>query len=238
MVFSQLLQAIVIYGGSIRPINDQTHLKPQGELYMWSLASGTWTTLSRLTDRGGSVWPAPRYCHTCSVWTVKNKKSGSGVWKRKKRKKKEGEEIMVCFGGIQGRGSGSIRRVNEVWFFDFGTQQWSLQNCKGEPPDPRTHCTSAVYGNTFIIFGGLSVGDRSNETWFLDLTTTTWTKCNVTGSIPLPRLSASCSLYRHYFVVFGGYIRADRVSDVHLLDLRTLEWKKTALKRREPGWKI
>lgn len=77
---------------------------------------------------------------------------------------------MIVFGGDTGSGSRILS--NEVWLFDLQTLRWTLIECSGEFPPPRSHFGAAICNNQLLVFGGSGKGEseKLSDLFALDLT--------------------------------------------------------------------
>eukprot|EP01118_Nematostelium_gracile_P014914 TRINITY_DN5893_c0_g1_i1.p1 TRINITY_DN5893_c0_g1~~TRINITY_DN5893_c0_g1_i1.p1 ORF type:complete len:479 (-),score=121.39 TRINITY_DN5893_c0_g1_i1:67-1503(-) len=74
-----------------------------------------------------------------------------------------GKRVLI-FGGGDG-----VKILNDAWFWDPSTSQWSVVNIGGTAPPSRCAHTSTVLENKLIIFGGGDGGRRFKDLYTLDL---------------------------------------------------------------------
>jgi hypothetical protein len=147
----------------------------------FSLSKHTWTMLN---DGKGKA-PSPRYGHTSFVY----------------------RDLMYFFGGDDGDHVASptnyrTKHYNDFWRFDLARNTWDEVPGRGggEPwPPPRSLHTSGLVGNTFVIYGGLGLGD----TWGYDLGTGKWREF-VAPANPGIRYAASYAADASHMYIFGG----------------------------------
>lgn len=85
------------------------------------------------------------------------------------------EKLYVLFGGLDNeRKNGKIAPNNQVYTLKLLPKEacnWTLNNCTGDIPLPRSnHSACDIGGNQMMIFGGLySSNQRFNDTYILKI---------------------------------------------------------------------
>jgi hypothetical protein len=138
-------------------------------------------------------------------------------------------QIAVLFGG-----EGDAGLLNDTWTLNDTTLQWSLQSLNVDPSARTGHAMSALPGQGYVLFGGLTrpnVGQDTlvNDTWFWS--NGGWSTMNLSGSAPSPRFghAMATDTVAQQIILFGGRDAAGVEGDTWLLDLNTLQnggWQK------------
>ena len=78
---------------------------------------------------------------------------------------------MICLGG-----SGSGKKLNDLWSFNLENKKWSRINSTGKIPSSREGQNSAIVKNNYLmIYGGLGEEDNNlSDIYLLDLRTFIW----------------------------------------------------------------
>ena len=78
---------------------------------------------------------------------------------------------LICFGG-----SGSGKKLNDLWSFNLDNKKWSKITSTGNIPSPREGQNAAVIKNNYLmIYGGIDEEDKNlNDIYLLDLRTNFW----------------------------------------------------------------
>ena len=130
---------------------------------------------------------------------------------------------MIIFSG-QGAGL-----FNDVWSFDFDTQQWAQRSSNGNAsgkPNQR-YGTATVYdpiGFRLVTFGGFGNNGRQDDTWSFDLLGEQWGEANTPVS-PIKRCLHNGTYVpgRHLMVIYGGQSSGNQ-DDIWSFDLSVDSW--------------
>lgn len=78
---------------------------------------------------------------------------------------------LICFGG-----SGSGKKLNDLWSFNLENKKWSKINSSGTIPSAREGQNSAIIKNNYLmIYGGLDQDDNNLfDIFLLDLRCFIW----------------------------------------------------------------
>lgn len=143
-----------------------------------------------------------------------------------------------------------------VYRLNLHNFEWTLLDCKGNPPMYRDFHTATAMDNKMFIFGGRSDnGDfnglntefYSDRLVYLDLNTLRWEKPHLNHPRPIGRRSHSAvALDEHRLLIFGGYnsktelhmngnlstyileshILTKIIADLWLLDITSWKWHR------------
>ena len=145
-----------------------------------------------------------------------------------------GQRALI-FGGRyrEAGGSGDYDLFDELWQFDFQTQEWTLIDAGGGP-SARTY-PSVVWNDdeqALYLFGGMTNADPmviqvNEEVWrFKD---GAWEELETTGDVPSTRtfLGEAWDSKRQRMVIFAGQVGdywSYAYNETYALDVNTLEW--------------
>ncbi|KAJ8557067.1 hypothetical protein ON010_g8898 [Phytophthora cinnamomi] len=84
---------------------------------------------------------------------------------------------LVVFGG---NGQLNDERMNDTWLFDVEKQRWTLLQCSGDIPPPRSYHTAHTIGEFLFVIGGRTAQSEDDSVYMLDVSTSKWSK------VPIP----------------------------------------------------
>ena len=130
--------------------------------------------------------------------------------------------------------------MSNMWMMDIGSieqlmedpnygAKWEPVECKGTIPGNISHHTSAVFGSTVVIYGGINDYDNNPDAFEFDSSKNAWSKMKQTGDVPKSRDDHSMSqIDDKSFVIFGGFVEGSRVNECFVCTKNghTLEWKQ------------
>ncbi|OWZ19476.1 Galactose oxidase [Phytophthora megakarya] len=111
---------------------------------------------------------------------------------------------FVLFGG---NGQLNDDRMNDVWLFDLEKQLWTLLQCSGDIPSPRSYHTAHTIGEYLFVIGGRTAEAEDNSVYMLDIGASKWFKVPIPNDHALaPRAWHSSVLAESgkLFVLGGG----------------------------------
>jgi hypothetical protein len=131
----------------------------------------------------------------------------------------------IIFGGQTATGF-----FNDVWAFDFATEQWSRINTAGVAPTARSGSAAVVDApfNQLIVSHGLSAQGPADDSWSLDLGTNVWQDISpLTRPSKRSLSSAALDEIDHRLILFGGRDAAGQASnDQWSLDPTLQAWRQ------------
>jgi len=158
-----------------------------------NIGSKGWQKVEAEAD---SVLPCQRSLHAGAIW----------------------KDSFVVFGGYDGH-----HRVNDLYSFNFTTNQWRMLS-NTNAPTPRDRHVATVFDDSLYIFGGFDGTMRVNDLHSYNLETNEWQAVEVLGgTAPSPRHSHAAVVYHQSMYVFGGYDGSYR-SDLHEFNFYTRRW--------------
>jgi len=98
--------------------------------------------------------------------------------------------------------------LNDLWQFDFETQNFTQLNAAGVVPLPRAYHVSGYYDGLLLIYSG--DGDAYNylnDLWGYSIANNFWINIIPLGNnptIPISRMQATGLVYQNYLIVYGG----------------------------------
>ena len=92
-------------------------------------------------------------------------------------------------------------------------------------PSTRFGYVSAVWKDSFIVFGGYDGSTWLNDMHEFNFTKAKWARLEVVGIAPCNRSCPSWATYKHSMFVFGGYDGVHRMNDFYEFDLKTKVWR-------------
>jgi len=137
-------------------------------------------------------------------------------------RQEDGKELLALFGGRHLNKGGGFHSVdanaytyyNELWFYDFQANKWTVTNPSGVTPHTRDHHGSTEMDGNLYVFGGRVKEMRSadavrNDLWSYSLDTESWTEHEAEdGMAPTPRYMPGVTSTKwkgkDAIAVFGG----------------------------------
>ncbi|KAI9921853.1 hypothetical protein PsorP6_002267 [Peronosclerospora sorghi] len=125
---------------------------------------------------------------------------------------------LIVFGG---NGQHNNERMNDVWLFDVKKQIWTLLECFGDVPSPRSYHTAHIIGDFLFVVGGRTNDSEDGNVYMLDIETREWYKVPVPSDRALtPRAWHSSVLTDDSMLyVMGGGTYHGPLKDAATLDL-------------------
>ncbi|RLN96754.1 hypothetical protein BBJ28_00009707 [Nothophytophthora sp. Chile5] len=125
---------------------------------------------------------------------------------------------LVVFGG---NGQRNDDKMNDVWLFDLVEQRWTLLQCMGDVPAPRSYHTAHMVEDFMFVVGGRTADSEDGSVFILDTNTCEWFR------VPIPRDRALTARAWHSSVltsagklfVLGGGTFHGPLKDAATLDL-------------------
>eukprot|EP01156_Anaeramoeba_ignava_P021607 Anaeramoba_ignava/c19377_g1_i1.p1 GENE.c19377_g1_i1~~c19377_g1_i1.p1 ORF type:complete len:347 (-),score=73.33 c19377_g1_i1:689-1729(-) len=112
---------------------------------------------------------------------------------------------FYIFGGKEKGGD----RKNDLHFYDFVTNKWSLVKTLGDPPPPRTGHCSFLYNSKLYVMQGWNGGEPFSDIHYLDLITKRW---NILEMKEHPDARVAAGVYfdaeSATFYMHGGYVNS------------------------------
>lgn len=142
---------------------------PFNDLWVYNAADNVWKRLQHHTGANDKV-PLARWLHT-AVYDPK-------------------DDQMVVFGGVT---AGHVP-LNDVWFLNMETLEWSTQSISGIPPFPRMMHTATLMKRLMFVQGGAANNLPMDDLWVLDLDHMSWKEIMPAGPYPFARVGASAVL--------------------------------------------
>jgi N-acetylneuraminic acid mutarotase len=125
---------------------------------------------------------------------------------------------LIVFGGWDGRDT-----LNDLFEFNFETQEWQKMVTHGASPPHRYRHTAVIFGDNMFVFGGVDkTHSRFNDLQRLDLLTNTWSEVCTTGNIPSSRTFHRAVVVGSKMYLLGGYDGTDRLQDLYAIDVGAL----------------
>uniref|UniRef100_K3WQL2 Uncharacterized protein n=1 Tax=Globisporangium ultimum (strain ATCC 200006 / CBS 805.95 / DAOM BR144) TaxID=431595 RepID=K3WQL2_GLOUD len=125
---------------------------------------------------------------------------------------------LIVFGGWDGRDT-----LNDLFEFNFVTNEWRKMETRGTSPPHRYRHTAVIFGDNMFVFGGVDkTHSRFNDLQRLDLLTNTWSEVCTTGSIPSSRTFHRAVVVGSKMYLLGGYDGTDRLQDLYAIDVGAL----------------
>lgn len=135
---------------------------------------------------------------------------------------------LIVFGG---NGQLNDERMNDVWLFDVEKQLWTLLQCFGDVPPPRSYHTAHTIGEFLFVVGGRTAESEDSSMYLLDIGTSEWFKVPIPSDHALtPRAWHSSVLTEagKLFVLGGGTYHGP-LKDAATLDLSYFQTKAPSL---------
>jgi len=86
------------------------------------------------------------------------------------------DEKLYLFGGRQGI-TMEESPLNDLWCFNFTTNEWALIEAASAPPSPRSFHKLIAVGNILYVFGGCAAKGRLNDLHSYNIATNEWNQC-------------------------------------------------------------
>jgi hypothetical protein len=94
-----------------------------------------------------------------------------------------------------------------VLIFFLDTFKWARGKKKGASPPARLGSCSAVFKDTFFLWGGRGTGNFTwNELHYMDLDDWNWLKRKGMGSVPSERYYTASCVVQDKLLLFGGQL--------------------------------
>ncbi|KAL4109420.1 hypothetical protein PRIC1_001120 [Phytophthora ramorum] len=174
--------------------------------------------------------PAPRSGH--AAVSVVEESGSRAVYIFGGRTKQGGTESLgprlVVFGG---NGQLNDERMNDVWVFDLQQNCWTLLECSGDIPSPRSYHTVHVVKEFIFIVGGRTADSEDASVYMLDISISRWLRVPLSSDRALtPRAWHSSILTEagKLFVLGGGTYHGP-LKDAATLDLSYFRAKASLL---------
>ena len=219
------------HGATYDPIRDRLIVFPgvsgvtgtfQSDVKAYSIASGTWATLTARAILGDGTsttasWPSPGECRDAFYDPTT-------------------DQVVLPY-----TGAGQAGRIKLVSLADDNILTTPLAGQSAWPYQPTREFAAVAYditSRTIYMFGGSSSsngGTLTSETLKCDLNANTgWTSLTVTGNVPPPLwlTRAVVDETRKRLIIFGGNRSSlisgqnDYIDDTYELDLETYVWSK------------
>uniref|UniRef100_M4BDQ4 Uncharacterized protein n=1 Tax=Hyaloperonospora arabidopsidis (strain Emoy2) TaxID=559515 RepID=M4BDQ4_HYAAE len=136
---------------------------------------------------------------------------------------------LIVFGG---NGQLNDEKMNDVWMFDMEEQLWTLLECVGDVPQPRSYHTAHTVGEFMFVVGGRTAESEDSSLYMLDVGTCEWVKASVPSNHTLaPRAWHSSVLTDGgKLFVLGGGTYIGPLKDAAMLDLGYFKTKAPLLR--------
>ncbi|KAG1701634.1 hypothetical protein DVH05_010938 [Phytophthora capsici] len=135
---------------------------------------------------------------------------------------------LIVFGG---NGQLNDERMNDVWVFDMEIHRWTLLQCYGDIPPPRSYHTAHTVGEFLFVVGGRTAESEDGSVYMLNVQTAEWFKVPVPDDHALtPRAWHSSVLTEagQIFVLGGGTYHGP-LKEAATLDLSYFQSKASSL---------
>jgi len=142
---------------------------PFNDLWVYNAADNVWKRLQHHTGANDKV-PLARWLHT-AVYDPK-------------------DDQMVVFGGVT---AGHVP-LNDVWFLNMESLEWTTPAISGIPPFPRMMHTATLMKRLMFVQGGAANNLPMDDLWVLDLDHKSWKEIMPAGPYPFARVGATAVL--------------------------------------------
>jgi Galactose oxidase, central domain len=171
----------------------------------------------------------------CGQWTELNPAVRPPERARHSMVFDEARNRVLMFGGrTRAGGSGPYTLFNDVWAFDFASNEWSEIGATGTAPSARSNTAAVLVDDQLVVFGGNTSTSGLNftplnDTHVLNLATNEWQELATTNP-PSSRLFHSMAYDAdtgRVYVAAGGDENAfvgPFFADLWALDMGTLAW--------------
>ncbi|CAH0515817.1 unnamed protein product [Peronospora belbahrii] len=218
-------QAVFIFGGRTKQgVNDQLLVLQCSSLPDVAVADSScvinttvvWSEISQVkSTKKHNRWPSARDGHSLCLLP----------------RSEYHPPRLVLFGG---NGQLNEERMNDVWIFDIDKQLWTLLQCSGDIPPPRSYHTAHTIDEFLFVVGGRTAECEDSNVYMLDIGTCKWLKVPVPSDYVLtPRAWHSSVLTKDgkLFVLGGGSFHGP-LKDAALLDVSYFQTKASLLLHR------
>ena len=224
--------ALYVFGGELATAQNYHHYK---DIWKFDIKTNLWTEI-KPRNKGG---PSTRSGHRSIVY----------------------RHYMIVFGGFFEAARDAPRWFNDLYVFDFATNQWT--ECKYSklatiPPERSAFNFGMTNGSDIAyLSGGYSKlknpapgtkaeGRVFSDCWSLNLKglpekTPTWEKISRKGEYPSQRSGTACSVWKNKLLVFGGVedeetdnhrVNSVFFDDLFAFDMDRKRWFKLNLKKK------
>eukprot|EP00299_Pterocystis_sp_00344_P010046 c4408_g1_i1.p1 GENE.c4408_g1_i1~~c4408_g1_i1.p1 ORF type:complete len:470 (+),score=114.27 c4408_g1_i1:3-1412(+) len=134
---------------------------------------------------------------------------------------------VLLYGGLQGE-----KILDDLWSFDFMTNEWSIETASGTTPKKRGKFSIVPFFNTFYMFGGMGGGAVLEDVWMFDATKMEWTELRAEysfGGKPMRQSHAAVVIDGVEFAIFGGDNGVGVVDNLMVFNSRKKEWNMVSL---------
>ncbi|KAK1931893.1 RNA polymerase II-associated protein 3 [Phytophthora citrophthora] len=135
---------------------------------------------------------------------------------------------LIVFGG---NGQLNDERMNDVWIFDVEKHRWTLLQCSGDIPLPRSYHTAHTVGEFLFVVGGRTGESEDGSVYMLDIQTAEWFKVRVPSDHALTPRAWHSSVFTdagQIFVLGGGTYHGP-LKEAATLDLSYFQTKASSL---------
>lgn len=143
-------------------------------------------------------------------------------------------DSMFIFGGFEDfRGSSA-----QLWEYNLVCERWELRNLSSTSachPEPRHGHSAVVYGDSMLVYGGLSNLKSLNDLWRWSWRDKRWFKVRTKGKSPGYIHGHSAILAFDSMFVFGGERNGRMTRAVWRLNLANMVWHKIRPKGPQPS---
>jgi N-acetylneuraminic acid mutarotase len=160
-----------------------------------------------------------RFDFVTSCWSLVVPSNGISPSPRDRLAAISHRDCIYIWGGYDGS-----NRVNDLWKFDIGRNNWSsVESVGGTCPSPR-HSHNAVEwdGKIFILFG--YDGNYRSDICEFNIARKTWVTIQARGQIPRARYRSASVVYRDCIYTFGGHDGTRHLDDLNCFNLITNTW--------------
>lgn len=112
---------------------------------------------------------------------------------------------MFCFGGVIQTDEDHLES-NDLLQFDTVNNTWTLVECTGSFPEPRSASSIVCVGDKLYLFGGLNQeAGWLNDMYMFDTNKKVWTEVKSEGNKPSPRDKLQGTVVDKCIYYFGGF---------------------------------
>ena len=125
--------------------------------------------------------------------------------------------LLALFGGFAGT------MKSQLWVLDLTTWRWTLLDCKGQVPSPRSKHASCIVGSVLFVYHGTShTRPRPKDLWTVDLSmknNLVWHRVELQGADTHERVGAAMvHLGSGRLLIFGGYCNEANTNDMLVIE--------------------
>mmetsp|Transcript_1865 Transcript_1865/g.2990 ORF Transcript_1865/g.2990 Transcript_1865/m.2990 type:complete len:374 (+) Transcript_1865:402-1523(+) len=106
---------------------------------------------------------------------------------------------------------------------------------EGYPPSTRFGYVSAVWRDSFVVFGGYDGSTWLNDLHEFNFLTEKWIRVETAGHPPSVRSCPSWVSYKKSLFIFGGYDGVHRMNDFHEYNFETKTWSSVVFSGPAPS---